>query len=104
MRDAAAEALQFAAEKNRSDLDHDRMLVLATLKDLEIIGEAASHVSLATRQNASTLPWDDIIGMRNRLIHGYFDLNLDIVWKTISHDLPGLLADIDKVLGSVERP
>jgi len=79
MRDAAAEALQFAAGKMRADFDHDRMLILAILKDLEIIGEAAGRVSRETKQRNSAVPWDEIVGMRNRLIHGYFDVNLDVV-------------------------
>jgi uncharacterized protein with HEPN domain len=56
MRDAAAEALQFAAAKTRADLDHDRMLILAILKDLEIIGEAAGRVSRETKQGNPTFP------------------------------------------------
>lgn len=103
MRDAAAEALQFAARKTRADLDHDRMLILAILKDLEIIGEAAGRVSREIKQCNPTVPWDEIVGMRNRLIHGYFDVNLDVVWETISHDLPELLADIDRVLGTPDQ-
>jgi uncharacterized protein with HEPN domain len=103
MRDAAAEALQFADGKTRDDLDHDRMLILAILKDLEIIGEAAGRVSRETKQRNPTVPWDEIVGMRNRLIHGYFDVNLDVVWGTISHDLPQLLAVIETVLGEKEQ-
>lgn len=102
MRDAAAEALQFAAGKTRADLDHDRMLVLAILKDLEIIGEAAGRVSRETTERYTSIPWDEIVGMRNRLIHGYFDVNLDVVWETVSHDLPQLLAEIDRVLLQTE--
>ena len=102
MRDAANEALKFAAGKARADLDNDRMLVLAILRDLEIIGEAASRVSLRARQGSVAIPWDDMVGMRNRLIHGYFDVNLDTVWETISHDLPRLIADLDKTLGPME--
>ena len=83
MRDAAEEALGFAQGKSRADLDRERMFVLAVLKDLEIIGEAAGKVSMATRQQHLSVLWDDIIGMRNRLIHGYFDVNLDLVWKTV---------------------
>jgi len=67
MRDSTAEALQFAAGKIRADLDHDRMLILAILKDLEIIGEAASRVSRAVKQDNPSVPWDEITGMRNRL-------------------------------------
>ena len=70
MRDATAEALQFAAGKFRVDLDHDRMLIVAILKDLEIIGEAASRVSRAVKQDNPSVPWEEITGMRNRLIHG----------------------------------
>jgi uncharacterized protein with HEPN domain len=103
MRDAAAEALQFAAGKRRADLDHDRMLILAILKDLEIIGEAAGRVTRETKQRNPTVPWDEIVGMRNRLIHGYFDVDLDVVWETISNDLPQLLADVDGILGAPDN-
>lgn len=104
MRDAAGEVVHFTTGKVRSDLDHDRMFVLAILKNLEIIGEAASRVSPAGREVIPVIPWDDIIGMRNRLIHGYFDVNLDIVWETISHDVPHLLAHIDSLLGPAKSP
>ena len=104
IRDAAAEALGFAAGKSRADLDHDRMLVLAILRDLEIIGEAASRVSAGARKGSLTIPWDEMVGMRNRLIHGYFDVNLDTVWETISRDLPRLIADLDKTLGPTISP
>jgi uncharacterized protein with HEPN domain len=104
MRDAAAEALRFAQGKSRADLDDDRMLILAVLKDLEIIGEAASRVSLPTRQRSQSVPWDDIIAMRNRLIHGYFDVNLDLVWETISNDIPPLLTELDSILAPPVNP
>lgn len=70
MRDAAIEALSFVVGKTRSDLVNDRMLVLAIIKELEIIGEAASKVSPETRERFVDIPWQDIVGMRNRLIHG----------------------------------
>ena len=79
MRDAAEESLRFAQGKSRADLDRDRMFVLAVLEDLEIIGEAAGRISVTTRQRHLSVPWEDIIGMRNRLIHGYFEVNLDVV-------------------------
>jgi uncharacterized protein with HEPN domain len=69
MLDAANEALTFIRSRIRADLDNDRMLVLSLIRELEIIGEAASQVSRETRSQASTIPWQDIIGMRNRLIH-----------------------------------
>lgn len=88
MLDAAQEALQFAAGQSRADLETNRMLARALVKDIEIIGEAASRVSQDFRATHPQLPWADIVGMRNRLIHAYFDINLDRVWDTIKKDLP----------------
>jgi uncharacterized protein with HEPN domain len=98
MRDAAEEALAFAAGRNRADLDRDRKLVLALIKLVEIIGEAAAKVSPETRLKHAALPWDAVVATRNRLIHGYFDINLDIVWDTVTVDLPPLVAELRKAV------
>jgi uncharacterized protein with HEPN domain len=98
MLDAANEALEFIHGKNRSDLDTDRMLVLSLVKELEIIGEAANKVSVETRSQSNAIPWQDISGMRNRLIHAYFDVDLDVVWSTVTKDLPSLKAELDRLL------
>jgi uncharacterized protein with HEPN domain len=92
--DAAQEAIVFARDRTRADLDADRMLVLSLVKEIEIIGEAAFRLSQATRDRLSDIAWTDIIGMRHRLIHAYFDINLDILWQTIRHDLPPLLEQL----------
>jgi len=99
MLDAAREALSFARDRTRSDLDRDRMLVLSLVKDIEIIGEAAYQVSPSSREQLPTLPWEDIIGMRHRLVHAYFDINLDILWKTVQEDLPPLIKTLEQALG-----
>jgi uncharacterized protein with HEPN domain len=98
MLDAANEALEFVRGKQRSDLDTDRKLVLSLVKELEIIGEAAGKVSAEIRSQYGAIPWQDISGMRNRLIHAYFDVDLDVVWSTVSKDLPILKADLEKIL------
>jgi uncharacterized protein with HEPN domain len=98
MLDAANEALSFIQARVRTDLDNDRMLVLSLIRELEIIGEAASKVSPETRGQNSAVPWQDICGMRNRLIHAYFDVNLDVVWTTVTKDLPFLKAELEKIL------
>ena len=98
MLDAANEALTFIQGKNRADLDIDRMLVLSLIRELEIIGEAASKISAETRSQNTSIPWQDISGMRNRLIHAYFDVDLDTVWSTVSRDLPTLKAELEKIL------
>ncbi len=99
MLDAAKEARSFASGKKRSDLDNNRQLALALVKDIEIIGEAASKVSQETRTKHPAIPWLDIINMRNRLIHAYFDIDLEIVWDTATKDLLPLVAELEKIAG-----
>lgn len=98
MLDAANEALTFTKGRIRADLDNDRMLVLSLVRELEIIGEAAGKVSQETRSQTSAVPWQDIVGMRNRLIHAYFDVDLDTVWSTVTKDVPFLKAELEKIL------
>jgi uncharacterized protein with HEPN domain len=79
MLDAAKEAIAFASGETRAPLGRDRKLALAIIKDVETIGEAASKVSQSTRTRHPDIPWQPIIAMRNRLIHGYFDIDFDQV-------------------------
>ena len=81
MLEAAYEAESFARGRKRADLDEDRMLVLSLLKAIEIVGEAASQVTDVGRNQLPSIPWSEIIGMRNRLVHVYFDIDLDIVYR-----------------------
>ncbi|MGQ9792216.1 MAG: HepT-like ribonuclease domain-containing protein [Anaerolineae bacterium] len=100
MVNAAREAVSFAQGRAREDLDTDRMLVLALVQCLAIIGEAASRITAAFQQQHPQVPWADIIGMRNRLVHAYFDVNLDILWHTIQDDLPPLIAQMEAILAA----
>jgi uncharacterized protein with HEPN domain len=102
MLEAAREAVSFAQGRSRDDLTRDRMLVLSLVKAIEIAGEAAFQISEPTRNELPDLPWADIIGMRHRLVHVYFDINLDILWQTVQVDLPVLIAQIEQLL-STER-
>ncbi|MBW8039077.1 MAG: DUF86 domain-containing protein [Planctomycetes bacterium] len=97
--DSAREAISFADNRSRTDLDTDRKLNLSLVRLLEIIGEAARGISEDFRQNHPDLPWNKMVGMRDRLIHGYFDVNLDVVWETITEDLPDLVAQLEKMVG-----
>lgn len=99
MLDAAEEAIGFAQGGERKDLDQDRKLTLALIKDIEIIGEAAYQISDETRSRLPDIPWDDIVGMRHRLVHAYFDINLDILWKTVQEDLPLLAERLRYIVG-----
>ena len=98
MLDAAREAIGFASGRTSEELAHDRMLLLSLVKCVEILGEAASRVTDATRESLPEIPWRDIISMRNRLIHGYFDIDTTIVWKTVTMELPPLEHALEKVL------
>ena len=98
MLDAAREALSFADGHSREDLDSNRMLALSLVKCIEIVGEAASRIAQEAQQQESQIPWQDIVSMRNRLIHGYFDVDLDRVWDTVEGDLPALIAQLEELL------
>ena len=101
MLDASVEAAEFLEGRVRSDLDTDRILSRAVVRDIEIIGEAASTVSPDTRKQYAGLPWGNIVAMRNRLIHGYFDIDLDRVWDTVEDDLPPLVAELRRILADI---
>ena len=103
MLDAVREAQGFAATRSRSDLDHDRQLLLALVKAVEIVGEAATRVSTETRLEHPKIPWQDIVAMHDRLTHGYYDIDLDIVWSTVTEDLPPLAEELDRVLASARQ-
>lgn len=100
MLDAAQEAISFVAGKSREDLNLNRMLALSLVKDIEIIGEAASKITLATREQLVQVPLAMIIGMRNRLIHAYFEIDLDILWKTVAEDIPPLISMLEEIISS----
>ena len=100
MLDAEREALGFVKGRTRDALDQDRQLTLALVKAVEIIGEAAFQISAATRAEIETIPWPAIVGMRHRLVHAYFDINLNVLWRTVQEDLPPLVAALEDILGS----
>ncbi len=104
MLDAAREAVSFATGQNRLSLDANRQLTLALVKTIEIIGEAAMKVTKEGREQWPQIPWPNIVTMRNRLIHAYFDINLDILWKTVTEDLPPLIAELEKVFPPEKKP
>ena len=94
MLDAAREAAQMAQGKTRADLDTDRPLNLSLVRLLEIVGEAASRVQVSERAQYSGIPWVQIVGLRNRLIHGYDNVDHDIVWQIVTTDLPALVLEL----------
>lgn len=98
MAAAAREAVQMAQGKAHADLDTDRPLNLSLVRLLEIVGEAASAVPVSERAHYSGIPWGQIVGLRNRLIHGYDNVDFDILWEIVTKDLPPLIAELEKIL------
>ena len=96
----AQEATTLASGKTRADLDSDRLLNLALVRLLEIIGEAANRIPAEEQRRYPQIPWAQIVGLRNRLIHGYDSVDYDILWQIVTHDVPSLIA----VLETIARP
>ena len=96
LREAAEKAVDFSIGATRQSLEDDELLRLALTKLVEIVGEAAKQVTLPTRQAHPSIPWAAAARMRDRLIHHYFDIDLDILWATINDDLPRLLQELPR--------
>ena len=96
--DSARKAVRFTYGKSRDDLDSDELLALAITRLLEIIGEASTGVTETFRAKYPEIPWRQMSNMRNRLIHSYFDINYELVWKTAAQELPPLIAKLEKAL------
>jgi uncharacterized protein with HEPN domain len=99
MLDAARRAVAFVGSKAVEDLRADDMGTLGLVKCIEIIGEAASKVGDASRAKIPGIPWRSVVGMRNRTVHGYDQVNLGVVWDTATRDLPTLIGALEAYLG-----
>ena len=90
MLDAAEAMTRFTSGKDRTDLD-DEVLFWALVAQVAMLGEAASRVTDEGRQLYPEVPWREMIGMRNQLVHGYWSIDADELWRTIQHDIPVLV-------------
>ncbi|ARN56947.1 DUF86 domain-containing protein [Sedimentisphaera salicampi] len=98
MLESCKEAENLASNKNREDIFKERILELALTRLVEIIGEAATKISENTKMKYSKIQWKEIIGLRNRLFHGYDSVDLDILWDIIEFDLPVLVKELQKII------
>ncbi len=103
MLDSTKAILIFAKGKHKTSLNKDRLFRSAVLRELEIIGEAATRISDESKKKYPHLPWKELIGLRNRLIHAYFDVDHDIIWKTIQEYLPSFLQSLEDVIASFDE-
>lgn len=99
MLDAARAIARHMRDRTRQDLEGDELLPLAIVRLLEIAGEAARSVSEETRSHYALIPWNAIAGTRNRLIHGYFNVDMDVVWAIVQNDIPQLIVELEKAVG-----
>jgi len=98
MLDHAREAISMIAGCQRDDLASDRMLQLALVRLVEIVGEASTRISDMTQNRWPDIPWREIAGMRNRLIHGYDRVDLRVLWDTLECDLPALVVQLEQAI------
>jgi uncharacterized protein with HEPN domain len=98
----AIEAIDRYRACERGEFDQNEMLQVWFLRHLQIIGEAARHVPDEVRGMAPDIPWNKIIGMRNILVHGYFTMDLDIVWDAVQQDVPLLKPAVVALLKQLE--
>lgn len=98
MIEAVTEAISFIADQTLAELENDRKTLFAIIRCVEIIGEAAARVSEVTRSSAPDVPWSAMAGMRNRLIHAYFDVDTELVWKTVTTELPALRSRLQQLI------
>ena len=103
MLDHSREAVAMVRGKSRADLDTDRQLNLSLVRLLEIVGEAASRIPKEDRTRYRGIPWPDIVGLRNRLIHGYDRVDFDILWQIVTKDLPALIVTLEKIIPLEEK-
>ena len=95
---AARDAVSCLGSLTRQEFQNSRLHQLAVLKAVETVGEAAARVSEATRALYPDIPWREIVGMRHHLVHGYFEVDLEIVWSTVRNDLPPLAARLERIV------
>jgi len=100
MLDSAEAILMFSKGRRRPDLDKDRLFLSGVIRELEILGEAANNISDQTKKQFPQFPWKELVGMRNRLIHAYFDIDHDIIWKTIREYIPSFVQDLKELMDS----
>lgn len=98
MLDTARKVAEKVKGKERAAFDKDENLRMALAHLIQVIGEAARRVSERFQKEHSDIPWSNIIGMRNKVIHDYMHVDYDIVWDVATADLPGLISQFEKAV------
>jgi uncharacterized protein with HEPN domain len=102
-RDAIRHIVDYTAEGKDAFLT-DRRTQDAVVRNLQVLGEAIKHLSATVKQSHPDIPWKSIAGMRDKLIHDYFGINLELVWDVVETHLPLLQSKINQLLGEMSEP
>ncbi|MBC8548821.1 MAG: DUF86 domain-containing protein [Candidatus Brocadiales bacterium] len=101
--DAIMKAADFIKDMTFDDFAKDEKTMFAVIRALEIIGEAAKHIPEEIITNYPKLPWREMAGIRNKLIHEYFGVNNKVVWKTVTEDLPNLEQEVRHIIAQFRK-
>jgi uncharacterized protein with HEPN domain len=101
--DFARLAIAAARGRTRLDMHRDRDFAAACERYIEIVGEAAAHVSVEARGQLPFIPWHEVVGTRNILAHGYSVIDYDVVWGVIVEDPPAIITMIEGLIGPVPK-
>ena len=101
--DASQKAGEFITDLDLERFEKDEKTVFAVIRTLEIIGEAARHIPKSIQESYSQIPWEDIVGMRNIVIHEYFGIDTEVIWRTVKEDLPRLKEAIAEILLKLKK-
>jgi len=98
MLDMAQKGIQILGGKNREEYGRDETMQFALIHLVQVIGEAAQHRSPEFRKAYPQVPWHEVIGMRNRIVHDYLNVDEDVIWEVVHHDLPPLIETLKTIL------
>ena len=102
MLDYARDAVDMAASRSQAQLELDRMLAMGLIGCVIVIGEAAGRIDAGIRARHPEIPWRDVKGMRNRLVHGYEIIDFKLLWDTVTTDLPLLIEQLERIIAEEE--
>jgi uncharacterized protein with HEPN domain len=104
IRDSINKIIEYTYISDKDSFQSNSMMQDAFIRQIEIKGEASSKLSKTFRDNNSHIPWKNIVGMRNKLIHDYFGVDVMAIWETVKDDIPFLKKNIDEIISSLDQP